>query len=252
MFFLLNNEDTSAHCEIILSAMLCFPTLGSPRWVPLTLIIFKLKAQEKSQIKGAYSLQCSQKQNRLQPSGVEVTCQTSGTQCFLTSVQQCDSLGSLGRGCVATGPTDVGQSHGSWQARLHNHLLQAPKAQWAGSWEPTQKWAIYIEFKTLSVLTWYPHLSWAFGIKRLFPRCLWRMWSSQLVLCERQLETSALYGISPTPPFLKEEMEKMWPLVEPTAGSRHSEAPHPLFCPWHVHSAHHSHNGNWSKDAGLR
>lgn len=133
MSFLLNNEGTSAHCEIIPSAMLCFPTLSSPRWVPLTLIIFKLKAPKKSQIKGVYSPQCSQKQNRSQPSGAEVTCQTSGTQCFLTSVQQCDSLGSPVRGCVATGLIDVGQSHCSWQARLHNHLLQTPKTEWG--WE---------------------------------------------------------------------------------------------------------------------
>lgn len=96
MFFLLNNEGTSAHCEIIPCAMFCFSTLGSPRWVPLTLIIFKLKVQEKSQIKGAYSLQCSQKQNRSLPNGVEVSRQISGTQCFLTPAQQCDSLGSLG------------------------------------------------------------------------------------------------------------------------------------------------------------
>lgn len=54
-----------------------------------------------------------------------------------------------------------------------------------------------------------PYLSFLFGIKRLFPRCLRRTWSNQLVLCERQRETSTLYGISPTPPFLKEEMERM-------------------------------------------
>lgn len=70
MFFLLNNEGTSAHCKIIPRAMFCFPTLGSPRWVPLTLIIFKLKVQEKSQIKGAYI--CSVRRSKTDHCPVEL------------------------------------------------------------------------------------------------------------------------------------------------------------------------------------
>ena len=136
----------------------------------------------------------------------------------------------------------AGNPHKSGQLNL-KHFLCLPGALTS----PTSP----LSSPLLTSLT-SPHLSFLFGIKRLFPRCLWRTWSNQLVLCERQRETSTLYGISPTPPFLKEEMERMWPLVEPRAGSRHSEAPRPLLCPWHVRSAHHSHSGNWSKDAGLR
>lgn len=45
---------------------------------------------------------------------------------------------------------------------------------------------------------------------------------------------------------------RTWLLVDWRAGSRQSEPPHPLPCPWRVHSAHHSHSRSCFKDVVLR
>ena len=56
---------------------------------------------------------------------------------------------------------------------------------------------------------------------------------------------------TPIPYPLKEVIKRTWLPVDPWAGPRQSEVPHPLPAPWNACSALCSHSGSCSKDAAL-
>ena len=236
--------------------MFCFPTLGSPWccWVPLTIIAFKLTAQEKSQIQGVYSLQCSQKQNRSQPSRAEEHVPDLRNSAFSHLSPTPWQLGHPRERLqhhwprLTTGLADMCHSHSTWPARSQNRFLQPPEQDGLGAGSPCKRGHLTLNLKPFCA---YLVTTSLMGIwdKRLFPRC-GGCGQASCPLCKVIQDVHPVCG-SPSPTLLEEKVERTWPLADLRAGSTHSEAPHPLLCPWSIHSSHHSHSESWSKGAAL-
>lgn len=151
--------------------MQCFAVFipGWPwcHWVPLTTAISEPTAQEKSQVKGACSLQCSREQNRSVPSGAEEQMWSFRYSAFSHLSPTAWQIGHPSKRLCLRWP----HWHGLFPLLAGDQrdditILLSPLSRWVGGgWEPTQKGTIYIKFRSFSGLTWYACLLSASGVK---------------------------------------------------------------------------------------